>query len=295
MKSLRLPGSDEELPLRGRLQGARNLKNTTTRLSIVLPTHQEGERLGRLLDRLASYLARQPWRAEVIVVDDGSGDDTADIAAMRQGRLKQLTVLKHGARRGKGAAARSGVLVARGDFVVVSDVGLSCPLSNLNSLIERLDLGADVCVVSRRIPGSSAPFDEPLIAKLTDTAFRALANLVVPVKVQDIQGGFKGFRRLAAQKIAMRARIDGPTYDVEWLKLGETFGFDVVEIPARMAEYRPGEVEVRGASASLLRDLLRIRRNLGSAEYDRPRGEGSTLFDTSFVKLDRESLVRDLG
>ncbi len=295
MRSLQLPGSGGELPLRGQLRKSRGPANTTTRLSLVLPVHEEAERLGRLLDRLASYLSRQPWKAEVIVVDDASRDDTVDIVAARQGRIKQLTVLRHGSRRGKGAAARSGVLVARGDSIVVSGVGLTCPFSNLNALLDRIELGADVCVVSRRVPGASTPYDEPLLARLTDTAFRTLANLVVPVKVQDLQGGFKGFRRLVAQKIAMRARIDGPTFDVEWLKLGETFGFEVVEIPARMGDYTSGESELRGASRELLRDLLQIRRNLGTDEYEQPRGQGSTLFDTSFVRLDREALVQEAG
>ena len=289
MNPLRLPGNPRTPePRRGSSPSGGT--SGPIRLSIVLPVHREAERLGHLLDRLAGYLSRQPWRSEVIVVDDGSGDDTAEVAASRQVRLPRLSVLKHATRRGKGAAMRTGVLVARGDFVVLSDIGVSCPLGNLSPLVQSLEQGADVCIVSRRLPGARLMCDEPLIERLTDTAFRALAKMVVPVGVQDIQAGFKGFRRLVVQKIAMRSRIDGPAYDVEWLKLAETFGFEMAEIPARGAEYKKGEA--RGVSRELVRDLLRIRKNLGSDEYETPRQEGATLFDTSFVKLDREALTR---
>lgn len=268
-------------PRRARVERA---ADPETRVSLVLPAYRAGDRIDYVIDRLARYLERRPWGGEVVVVDDASQDDTAAVAAGRQGALGRLTVLRHGRRCGLGAAARTGVLVARGRFVVLCDVDTACPVSNLDQILEKLAGGAHVAVSSRRaaLPGVE---EEPLLQRLSDTAFRALARRVVPLDVQDIRGGFKGFHRLVAQKIALRSRLDGVNFDVEWLAMAKRFGYHVVETPINPAEFRAGPNTVRGATPGTLRDLWRIRRHLESAAYDTPCRQRSPLEDTSFVRM----------
>jgi glycosyltransferase involved in cell wall biosynthesis len=266
-------------------------KEEGLRLSVVIPVHRSARSVGYALDRIGGFLANCPWHTEIIVVDDRSSDSTAAVAASYQGRIPGLVVLRHGKRRGLGAAARTGVLVAKGRHIVVCNVKLRCPLPSLAAISEHLEQGAEIVVASpRQVSSGGLINDKPLFTRMTDTAFRALSELVVPLNVRDASSGMIGLGRLIAQNIAQRARINGSAFDVEWLAMARRFGYHIMELAVGSPEFRGGATSLRGASPGHWRDLCRIRWNLGRDEYEMSFNDRSTLADTRFVRFDRDVL-----
>jgi dolichyl-phosphate beta-glucosyltransferase len=221
-------------------------------LSIVLPAYNEEARLGPALDELFGYLNRRgsdgrdgrPGSAElpptihVLVVDDGSTDDTAALVRARpeiaDGGLELLTV-PHG---GKGAAVRAGMLHATGDIVVFADADMATPPDELPLLCEALD-AADAAFGSRIQPdGTDMRSSQPRWRRLLGKSFHALASLWVVGPVQDTQCGFKGFHRDVARDVFARQKITSIVFDVELIFLVRRRGYTHRVVPIRWADRR---------------------------------------------------------
>ena len=231
------------------------------RASLVVPAFDEAARIERAISEIAAWRGRRPggWDWEVIVVDDGSSDGTAELARAAAGRHDlPLTILRHGRNRGKGAAIRTGILAATGDPVLVSDTDLSTPLEEWTKLAERLPT-SPVAIGSRAVDERLVRKRQPFYRQFMGKSFNAFVRLLAVPGIGDTQCGFKLFRGDVARDLFSRARIDRFAYDVEILYLARRHGIAIAEVPVLWFNSPESKVAVVRDSLRMLRDLLRIR------------------------------------
>jgi dolichyl-phosphate beta-glucosyltransferase len=221
-------------------------------LTIVLPAFNEEARLGPALDELFGYLHRRgllardgragaerlPHDVDVLVVDDGSSDGTADLVRARTehaaGELS-LVAVPHG---GKGAAVRAGMLAAKGDIVIFTDADMATPPDELAPMVEALET-VDAVYGSRIQPdGSDMRKSQPPWRRALGRAFHVLASIWVVGPVQDTQCGFKGFQRDVARDVFSRQRVTSIVFDVEVIHLVRRRGYTCAVLPIRWADRR---------------------------------------------------------
>ena len=239
---------------------------TNDGLSIVLPAYNEAERIGPALDDLFNYLITAhglPYPIEVLVVDDGSSDETADLVRIRPeaaGSLAGISLrvlsVPHG---GKGAAVQAGVLSASGEVVVFTDADMATPPDQLPMLVSALGK-SDVALGSRIQPdGSDMRASQPAYRRLLGRAFHLIASIWVVGPVQDTQCGFKGFSRDVARDLFPRLQISSIVFDVELIFLARRRGYRIAIVPIRWSDVRGSRM--RASMRLALRvawDLFRI-------------------------------------
>ncbi len=262
-------------------------------LAIVLPAYNEAARIGPALDELFGFLQRPGARArdgapgperlpqlvQVIVVDDGSGDGTADIVrarpeahGVRDGVRLDVLSVPHA---GKGAAVRAGMLAADADLMVFADADMATPPDQLPLLIAAL-ARSEVALGSRIQPdGSDMRASQPLFRRVLGRIFHALAAVWVVGPVADTQCGFKGFRRGAAHDLFARQRVTSIVFDVEIVFLARRRGYGMAVVPIQWNDRRGSRM--RPGPRLALRvawDLLRIPLIHRRVEHVAPHAEG---------------------
>jgi dolichyl-phosphate beta-glucosyltransferase len=230
------------------------------RLSVVIPTFNKASGIAASLETVLSYLAAKPFTAEIVVVDDGSSDGTADAArAALAGRLPHRVIGRE-RNLGKGASVREGVLASAGQVILFCDDDLSTPIDELDKALAALDSGADVVIGSRALPGSDIRVRQRRPREWLGKAFNLLVRLFVLKGYRDTQCGFKAFRRAAAMDLFSRLETAGFAFDVELLVLAKKLGYRVAEVPVVWCDSRPSRVRMVRGSWQMLKELLRIRR-----------------------------------
>jgi len=227
-------------------------------LSLVIPVYNEQDRLPGCLDAVRAHLDEAGEAYEVIVVDDGSRDDTAAIARRWASDWPQLRLLRHEENRGKGAAVRTGLQHAAGEHVAYLDVDLSTPLKELDGLRRCLRRGADIAVASRHLPGSRIVVRQPWHRRLLGVLFRTLVRLWLAPGVTDSQCGCKALRLPVARDLAARQRADGFAFDVELLYLARRLGYAIAETPVRWENSPDSRVRLLADGGRMLWDLWAI-------------------------------------
>lgn len=216
-------------------------------LTVVLPAYNETVRIGPALDELFGYLDSGPVglppQVDVLVVDDGSADDTAAVVAARpeaarpQDARNDLRVLRV-QHAGKGAAVRAGMLAAEGDVVVFADADMATPPDQLPKLLAAL-VSADVALGSRIQPdGTDMRASQPRYRRMLGRLFHRLASLWVVGPVEDTQCGFKGFTREAAQDLFARQRVTSIVFDVELIHIARRRGYRIAIVPVNWMDQR---------------------------------------------------------
>lgn len=253
-------------------------------VSLVLPVHEQAKSIGRSLKRLAAYCSQNKLPAEVVVVDDGSTDETGEVAVRWTEHFQSLVVLRHGEARGLGAAARTGALVARGKWVIVTDSDLSVAIEELPVLLDALDSGADVAVASRAIEGSEIARGHPWPQRASEGVLKLFVRLFVRPGVRDTFSGTTAWLRGAARAAAERAHSSGLGYAAEWIGIAQRLGLHVVECPVRWESHAQG---LEGTDIfPVLRELVHAGKRLKGAEYLAPLPARQALHDTSFIRYD---------
>ncbi len=255
------------------------------RLSVVVPAFGEGERIGhtvaelrRALDVIDAY-----GGVEIIVVDDGSDDDTA-IAAEAAGAD---VVVRHEVNRGKGAAVRSGVLVVDGRCVVFTDADLAYSPDQILGLVALVEDGWDVVVGSRRHTETTTLVRARRLREVGGRAINILTRAVLLGRYRDTQCGLKAFRSDAARLVFSRTRVDGFAFDVELFHLVERYHLSLAEVPVTIVNSDRSSVRAMRDALGLVRDLFRVRQWAAEGRYDLtgddllgisgPIGSGGTL------------------
>jgi hypothetical protein len=206
-------------------------------LEVIIPAYNESGRLPATLAAMVAFLSEQPWTSRVVVVDNGSVDDTAATVLAVTGRACNVAtgwcveaVAIGCSQAGKGAAVHRGLRTSRSRIVGFTDADLSTPLETFLPVMAALDGGAAAAIASRHAPGASIAGRQPLGRRLGGTAFRMLSRPLVP-GIRDTQCGFKFFDRVAAQNAMWRARSTGFAFDIELLRLIRDDGGRIDEIP----------------------------------------------------------------
>ena len=258
------PGlSDVQWP---RLFTVIRLKDVT--YSIVIPAYNEGERLGATVEKVLEYVGSQGWNAEVIVVNDGSRDNTAEMVRGFAEKDPRLRLVENPGNRGKGYAVRNGMLNARGEVVVFSDADLSSPIEEMPKLVEALAAGADIAIGSRWLRAELQTQRQSLHRQLFGRIFNGLNRIILGLRYKDTQCGFKAFTRRAAQTILPLQRIERWGFDPEILFLARKFGFRVEEVPVQWGHVGGTRINPLMDGARMFQEMVRIRWYDLTGKYD---------------------------
>jgi dolichyl-phosphate beta-glucosyltransferase len=236
--------------------------------SIVIPAYNEGARLGVTLEKVLGYVRAQGWNAEVIVVNDGSRDNTAELVRGFAEKDSRLRLVENPGNRGKGYSVRSGMLNALGEVVVFSDADLSSPIEEMPKLLEALSGGADIAIGSRWLRAELQTQRQSVHRQLFGRVFNLLLRIILGLKFKDTQCGFKAFTRQAAQTILPLQRIERWGFDPEILFLARKFGFRVEEVAVLWGHSGDTRIHPVIDGARMFWELVRIRWNDLTGKYD---------------------------
>jgi glycosyltransferase involved in cell wall biosynthesis len=237
---------------------------TRTALSLIFPCYNEAERLPQTLATYLRQLSGEPGAVEVLVVDDGSTDETFAVARAVAARDHRVRVIRSQPNHGKGFGVRTGVLEAEGELIVFTDADGSYGPGEVARVTAAL-ADAPVAIGSRPVGWATGPPARRLASRLFNRAIRVLLGL----PFGDTQCGLKGFRRQAALEVFGRARLDGFAFDAEILFLARRLGLAVTEVPVRAEERDGSRVQLAVDALAMLGDVLRVRRWAVSGGYDR--------------------------
>jgi len=235
--------------------------------SIVLPAYNEAVRIRSTLDFILEYVAQQHWSAEVIVVNDGSTDSTADIVREYSAKYPALRLLENPGNRGKGYSVRNGMLHASGDVLLFSDADLSSPIEEANKLFAAIASGADIAIGSRWLRPELQTQRQPLHRQLFGRMFNLALRVILRLKFRDTQCGFKAFTRRAAHAIFPLQQIERWGFDPELLYLARKFDFTVKEVPVRWSHREGTRIQPLRDGIRMLGELFKIRWNAMRGRY----------------------------
>lgn len=239
-------------------------------LSIIIPAYNEERRLPATLERVAEYVRDCGRAAEVIVVDDGSGDRTAAVAESFRGKIPALRVVPNGVNRGKGYSVRHGMFEAFGRLVLFTDADLSAPIEEAEKLLAALE-NNDVAIGSRALDRSLIEVHESPLREFAGIVFNWLVRLCLGLRFVDTQCGFKAFRRERCRILFDQQRIERFGFDPELLFLAKRHGLSAVEIPVRWAHSPATRVNMLRDSLKMFFEVLAIRWNALLGRYPRRR------------------------
>jgi dolichyl-phosphate beta-glucosyltransferase len=223
-------------------------------LSVVIPAYNEAERLPRTLLRVKEYYDSQGFDYEIIVVDDGSADTTATIAAETADGVISVSP-----NRGKGFAVRAGVLAATGDYVLFCDADLATPPEEDQKLFARIKAGADVAIGSRPLRESDLEIRQPWYREMLGRGFNLAVQTIGVSGIQDTQCGFKLFTRAAGQDVFSRAKVNRFGFDFEALMIARDLGYRIDEVGVRWRHQEGSKVNPVKDGIQMLGDLVRLR------------------------------------
>jgi dolichyl-phosphate beta-glucosyltransferase len=228
-------------------------------LSLIVPAYNEALRLPRTLDRMREHFDEAGEEYEVILVDDGSDDATAEVAESRAEGWPQLSMLRLPVNAGKGAAVRTGMLRARGEQRAFSDADLSTPLEELARLRARLGGDCHVAIASRGLPESTIEVHQPGAREFAGKTYNRLLRLLVLRGIRDTQCGLKVFTETAAVTCFGPLRTMRFGFDVETLVRAQRCGWSIAEVPVRWSHVEASRVSAGRDAARMLFDLLLVR------------------------------------
>ena len=224
-------------------------------LSVIVPAYNEAERLGPTLEKILAWANLQQFATEVLVVDDGSTDDTLNVAQVPDPRIR---VLSNGTNRGKGYSVRHGVLESRGDYILFSDADLSTPIGEYSRLASALAF-SNIAIGSRAVDRSKVTQRQPLYREAMGRTFNRIVQVLAVGGISDTQCGFKLFEGSVARELFADVTVEGFAFDVEVLFLARKRGFKIVEVPVLWANDERTHVHAVYHSLAMLRDVALLR------------------------------------
>ena len=243
----------------------------TPSLSIVVPAYNEGERLGKSLHTIADYLREYGAETELIVVDDGSSDGTADAARAELASVSNLrtSVISYQSNLGKGRAVRLGLLASRGDIALFTDADLSTPITETPKLVDPIARGEyDFTFGSRALDRKLIGVHQPWRREQGGRVFNLAVRVATGLPFWDTQCGFKAFRMSSCRPIIEGATIDRFGFDVELLYVAHRAGLRLMEVPVRWDHAEGSKVNVATDSFKMLSEVATIRQQARRGVYD---------------------------
>jgi dolichyl-phosphate beta-glucosyltransferase len=248
---------------------------TKVKLSVVIPAYNEGKRIRPTLVDVDKYLEKQPYMYEIIVVDNGSTDDTAAVVAGYRNEVENSAayVLPEPC-PGKGCAVQRGIAKARGEYIVFMDADNATRITEMEKIWPKFEEGYDVVIGSRRIAGSKLSKKQPWVRETLGRLANLLIQILAVWGIKDTQCGFKAFTKKAARDIFSVVTIERWGFDIEVLALARKFGYKIAEVPVTWYHV---ETELIGGSSytNTFSDLLKVWWNSLSGKYEKLREQST--------------------
>ena len=235
--------------------------------SIVIPAFNEGARILATLRSVDSCIRDRGWAAEVIVVNDGSTDRTADIVRDFAKTAPEVRLIENAGNRGKGYSVRAGLLQAVGDVVMFTDADLSAPIEEAERLFNAIAGGADIAIGSRWLESSRQIHRQPLYRQFFGRCFNSLVRGVMRLPFADTQCGFKAFTRAAAQTVFQLQTIEHWGFDPEILFIALLRGYWIIEVPVSWAHDERSRISYLRDGIKMLEEIAIIRWNALRGHY----------------------------
>ncbi len=244
-----------------------NLQTQSPQYSIVVPAYNEGARIGATLEEILEHIDRQHWDAEVVVVDDGSSDETLRIAEKFAAGHPAMRIIRNPGNCGKGYSVRNGMLQAKGKVLFFTAADLSSPIGEASKLFSAIDAGADIAIGSRWMDPSLQFQRQSLKRRILSRLYHKFLKIILFIPYEDTQCGFKAFTREAARKIFPLQRVMRWGFDPEILYLAHRQGLKVAEIPVRWGHDDGSRLRVWRDGARMGWDALKVRWYALSRKY----------------------------
>jgi dolichyl-phosphate beta-glucosyltransferase len=265
MMSRVLPGSQGIYEL-----GLREEETEVTqypKYSIVIPAYNESARIPAALRSVVECVRAHSWNAEVVVVNDGSRDDTADVVRAFARNAPEVRLLENPRNCGKGYSVRYGVLHASGEIVMFTDADLSSPIEEAEGLFAAIAQGADIAIGSRWLATSRQTHRQPLYRQFFGRCFNLLTRMVMNLPFADTQCGFKAFTRAAAQTVFQLQTIERWGFDPEILFIALKRGYIIKEVPVSWAHDARTRISYLRDGLQMLKELAMVRWNALLGRY----------------------------
>lgn len=244
------------------------MENQQIDLSVIIPAFNEENRIKKSLDAIDTYLSSDNLRYEIIVVDDGSTDNTSSIVKDFCKAHHKVSYTTYGQNMGKGYAVREGVKSSKGGIILFTDADLSTPINEMEKLIETIKYGFDIAIGSRALSDSKIIVSQPFYRKTMGKIFNILVRLLIFKGIKDTQCGFKCFTSKVANEVFSRCKIDGFSFDVEILLIAKKHGFKITDIPVQWVNSPESRVHPVKHSLAMIKELLQIRLNCIKGLYE---------------------------
>jgi dolichyl-phosphate beta-glucosyltransferase len=234
-------------------------------VSVVIPAYNESANIERSLSAILYYLNHKNYDFEVIVVNDGSKDETLELAKKF---LPEIKIIENPGNKGKGYTVKNGMLNANKENVLFLDADLATPIEEIEKALKYID-DYPIVIGSRNLKDSVILTAQPFYRQLMGKTFALLARVIAGIKVKDSQCGFKMMKREAAQKIFPKITINGWCFDVELLFLAQLKNYKIKEIPVRWIDNAATtKIKPFKSSLEMLRDLLKVKSNYRKGLYN---------------------------
>ncbi|MDE2019309.1 MAG: glycosyltransferase family 2 protein [Patescibacteria group bacterium] len=239
----------------------------TPYLSIIIPAYNEAERIPRTLIDIDRRLARADYSYEILVIDDGSKDNTVEVVSKFVPMIRNLRIVETKENLGKGGAVRRGMLLAKGQIRLFSDADNSTSIDQFDNMIPFFKAGYAVVIGSRSVRGAKLNPPEPLYRRLIGKALNFFVQVILLWGIHDTQCGFKAFTAEAAENIFKISKIAGWGFDVEILSIAKLLGYKIKEIPVCWVDDARSHVRF-SAGLQFIRDSVKIRWWIWKRQYE---------------------------
>lgn len=253
------------------------------KISIIIPCLNEEKRIHQSLSAIAEFIQTQPHEFEVLVVDNGSKDKTKKKALSYQDVIPNLQVISEGS-HGKGWAVKQGMLLATGDYRLMTDADNSTDIHYLEKLMKAAEEGYDVVISSRKLPLSHIMHRQPWYREILGNIFALLVSIIIPLGIKDTQNGFKLFSKAAAEKIFPHQSIYYWAWDVEVLAIAKLFGFRIKEVPVTWVNDDKSTMNIKGM-VRMIFEVFATRIHLWTREYNKNKPVGDKLLKAEKIAL----------
>lgn len=233
-------------------------------ITVVIPIYNEANRIGKTLSEITKYFKNKKIRLEIIIVDDGSSDES--VSTIKNAGYRNVRILKNKKNIGKGYSVRKGLLNTKTRYALFTDADLSTPISEIEKFYKYLP-GHDIIIGSRKKKDSNVVEKQPPWRVLAGNIFPMVANVIVPIGIKDTQCGFKLLDMDRVRDIARKLTINGFGFDVELLYLAKKSSMKIMELGVDWYNDRETKVKLIKDSIYMLTDLLKIRLNSLTNKY----------------------------
>jgi len=233
-------------------------------ISIIIPAYNEERRILPTLEKVYGYFSeKRKMDFEIIVVDDGSKDNTEKVIKnFAKDKFERVKLIKHRKNKGKGAAVKTGVLEARGDLILFTDADLSTPIEEFEKLKKTIERGYDIVIGSRGLPESKIVVPQPWYRRYIGRLFPLFVRLIVMKNIRDTQCGFKMFKKKIAKELFANLETSGFAFDVEILFRALKKNYSVKEIPIIWINSPASKVTFLKGPIKMLKDLFKMKRKM---------------------------------